>query len=144
MNLTTTTADLQKKMNSLPQVECPVKELLDPLTKTYTRELFIPKGTMLLGKIHKKPCLNIITKGKIIIKKNMEDNGVLYEVPGDRTLTFITDAGSQKIGYALEDTIIINIFSEVISNTLEEVEEELIIPDAEQALEYVLPLIKGE
>ena len=30
---------------------------------TYTRELFLPKGTVLTGKIHRHSCINIIAKG---------------------------------------------------------------------------------
>ncbi|MEN9867514.1 MAG: hypothetical protein RL748_3104 [Pseudomonadota bacterium] len=39
----------------------------------YARELHIPKGTVLLGKIHKHPNLNIISKGDISV---LTDSGI--------------------------------------------------------------------
>jgi hypothetical protein len=115
-----------KKMQDLPQVDCPVNELLDSVTKTYTRELLLPAGTLAVGRIHKKPCLNIITKGKFLIKTSLEDEGEYFEVPENQNFMFITNPGSQKIVFALEDTIVINVFSDVESKTLDDVEKECV------------------
>lgn len=80
-----------------------------PFTETlvdglYTRTLFIPKGCELVGKIHRKPCVNIVAKGDITI---MTESGCLRVQAG---YTVTSPAGIQKIGYAHEDTIFINVF----------------------------------
>ena len=80
-----------------------------PFTETlvdglYTRTVFIPKGCELVGKIHRRPCVNIVAKGDITI---MTETGYLRVQAG---YTVTSPAGIQKIGYAHEDTIFINVF----------------------------------
>lgn len=103
-------------------------EYLDVKHKTYTRELFIPAGTVLIGKAHKKACVNIITKGKLIIKATAEDEGMEIYVPHHQSRIFTSEAGKRKLIYTIEDTIFINVFSNVEAKTLAEVEAELVIP----------------
>lgn len=103
-------------------------EHLDTELKMYTRELFIPTGNIVIGKQHKKACLNIITKGRLLVKTSMEDEGREIVVPHNMSQTFVTEAGSRKIVYALEDTIVINIWSNVESTSLDTIEDELVIP----------------
>jgi len=70
----------------------------------YTRKLFIPKGQVLIGKIHKKACMNIVAKGDITV---MTETGCARVGAG---YTVQSPAGLMKIGYAHEDTIFINVF----------------------------------
>lgn len=84
------------------KTEMPVEHIIHD--GFYTRKLFIPKGTVLVGKIHKKSCVNIVAKGDI---------SVLTETGSKRVqagYTLVTPAGIQKVGYAHEDTIFINVF----------------------------------
>jgi hypothetical protein len=69
-----------------------------------SRTMFIPKGMLLVGKIHKLDCINIVSKGDISI---LTEKGSGRMVAGDSAVSL---AGSQKIGFANEDTIFINIF----------------------------------
>ena len=68
------------------------------------RTMFIPKGMLLAGKIHKLDCINIVASGDINI---LTENGSGRMVAGQRA---ISRAGTQKLGFANEDTIFINIF----------------------------------
>ncbi len=70
----------------------------------YTRTVFIPKGATVVGKIHRKPCVNIVASGDISI---MTESGALRVQAG---YTITSPAGIQKVGYAHEDTIFINVF----------------------------------
>lgn len=89
-------------LESPHRVELPFTEsLVDGL---YTRTLFIPKGCELVGKIHRKPCVNIVAKGDITI---MTETGCLRVQAG---YSVTSPAGIQKIGFAHEDTIFINVF----------------------------------
>lgn len=65
----------------------------------YGRELFIPKGTVLTGKIHKYSQLNIMSKGDISV---LTEGGVKrVQAP----FTIVSPAGTKRIAYAHEDTI---------------------------------------
>ena len=65
----------------------------------YTRILYIPKGCMLTGKIHKEPILNIMIAGEISVLLGNEIKRI--KAP----YICVSPAGSKKIGYAHEDTI---------------------------------------
>lgn len=70
----------------------------------YVRKLFIPKGTVLAGKIHKLDCVNVVASGDITV---LTEFGCKRLTAG---FTGVSPAGIQKIGYAHEDTIFINVF----------------------------------
>jgi hypothetical protein len=89
---------------------------------TYTRELFIPKGTILTGHIHRHSCVNIISKGKI---RAISDEGE-YDIEAPHT--FISGPFVKKAGYALEDTVWINVHPWFGEPDLELIEKEMIIP----------------
>lgn len=74
------------------------------LNGMYMRELFIPKGSLLIGKIHKIPCMNIVSKGDISV---LTETGSARVKAG---FTVSSPAGIQKVGYAHEDTIFVNVF----------------------------------
>lgn len=70
----------------------------------YTRTLVIPKGSILVGKIHLKECVNIIAKGDISV---LTETGAGRFTAGH---VATSGAGIQKLGYAHEDTVFINVF----------------------------------
>lgn len=70
----------------------------------YMREMFIPKGMTLVGEIHSQECINIVSKGDISI---VSETGAARVKAG---FTIVSPAGLQKVGYAHEDTIFINLF----------------------------------
>lgn len=88
---------LERAVAKLPQYDCPLKHyFVDGL---YVREIFIPKGCVLVGYIHTQPCITIVSQGRILIS---EGTGT-REVAAPYTTT--VPSGSKKAGYALEDTI---------------------------------------
>lgn len=81
-----------------------------PVTHTfsdgmYTREMFIPKNTIVIGRVHKKECINICSKGSLNI---LSFDGEVFQVSAPFNAT--SQPGSIKIGFALEDSIWINVF----------------------------------
>jgi|SRR5690606_32648477 len=64
----------------------------------YIRELLIPKGVILVGKIHKYKQFHVITKGDISF--NDGDKIKRFKAPSN----IISDAGSKRIAFAHEDT----------------------------------------
>jgi quercetin dioxygenase-like cupin family protein len=83
------------------QVDLPVKNHFSK--GVYARELFIPKGTVLTGKIHKEENLNIITKGDISV---LTEEGIKRVGAG---AVIVSPPGTKRAGYAHEDTIWITI-----------------------------------
>lgn len=65
----------------------------------YAREIFIPKGTLLTGKIHLFEHLNVISKGDISV---MTDDGIKRIVA---PAMIISKPGIKRVGYAHEDTV---------------------------------------
>ena len=96
---------LAKAMFSLPtadQRDFEVKHTF--LDGMYIRELFIPKGSVLIGKIHKLPCVNIVSKGDISV---LTETGSARVKAG---YSVASPVGIQKLGYAHEDTVFVNVF----------------------------------
>ena len=94
---------------------------------TYAREMFIPKGTLIIGKIHRHAHLNIISKGKVSVATEF---GTKYlEAP----CTFISEVGLKRAVVAEEDTIwtTIHLTNKCGEEFLAEIEEEVIAPSYE-------------
>ena len=75
------------------------------LGDVYMRELFIPKGFLLVGKLHKRACMNVVSKGDISV---LTETGSARVQAG---YSVISPAGIQKLGFAHEDTVFVNVFS---------------------------------
>ena len=65
----------------------------------YTRELFMPKGSLVVSMIHKQQHPSFLLKGKV---SYITDSGELKTVVGPHTI--FTQIGTQRILYIHEDT----------------------------------------
>lgn len=92
------------------------------LNGTYTRTLYIPKDSILVGKIHLKACVNIVAKGDISV---LTETGCGRFQAGH---VAVSEAGIQKVGYAHEDTVFINVFR-TDKTSIEEIEAEIATED---------------
>lgn len=70
----------------------------------YMRRLFVPKGSLIVGKIHKDACVNVVEQGDMSV---LTESGFMRVKAG---FTIASPGGIQKVGYAHEDTIFTNIF----------------------------------
>lgn len=90
----------------------------------YGRELFIPKGNMIVSKIHRGKTFNVIAKGKIAVI--CPNNGYnVYEGP----FCFVSEPFTKRVVIALEDTLWITSHGYNGNENLDEVEEEIIAKD---------------
>lgn len=81
----------------LPPVEIPVKDYFSK--GVYAREIFIPKGTVITGKIHKFVNLNIMSQGEMSV---LTDEGIQrVKAP----FTIVSPPGTRRVAYAHEDTV---------------------------------------
>jgi hypothetical protein len=121
-------AELQRKIaagESIP-ADCPLIHTFSE--GSYGRSIFIPKGSMLVGKTHRHRHLLIMSQGDVTITtgdgmRRMRGFNV-YDSP----------AGIKRCVYAHEDTIITTVH--ITNETdLTRIEHEVIIPDADELLE---------
>ena len=119
------------------QIELPLKHSFSP--GIYARELEIPEGTLLIGKIHKHRHHNFLMKGEIIV---ITENGgmELLQAP----LTIVSEPGTQRVGYALTDTLWTTVHTNE-SNTedLKVLEEINVVDEMSKYIEYKNNLIKN-
>jgi hypothetical protein len=90
---------LQESCLEQPQVDLPVQEFFSD--GCYGREIFIPKGTCLVGEIHTTEWIIVVSRGKI---KVVSEEGISIVDATEKPVTFISPAGVKRAGYALEDT----------------------------------------
>jgi hypothetical protein len=113
--------------------DCIVKHYFSPKDEkygccTYAREMLIPKGTLIIGKIHRHQHLNIISKGKVVVYTEFGEKHL--EAP----TTFVSEIGLKRSVYAVEDTLwtTIHLTEFVGEENLGKIEEEVISPDYEE------------
>lgn len=103
---------------------CPLKHSF--ADGQYVREMFIPKGVVIVGKIHKHSHPNFLLKGKVSVFT--EQDGVQeLEAP----LSMVSSPGTKRVVYAHEDTIWITVHK-TNSTDLVEIEEEIISKNFEK------------
>ena len=91
---------------------------------TYAREMMIPKGTLIIGKIHRHQHLNFISKGRV---KVFTEFGEKYLVA---PCTFVSEVGLKRAVYAEEDTIwtTVHLTEFEKESELDKIEQEVIAP----------------
>jgi len=88
-------AGIANELKKHPQIDFPVTHRFAP--GVYLREIFMPKGSIIVGKIHKTEHFNIILTGKVSV---FTVEGVeVFEAPH----TFVSKAGVQKVVLMHED-----------------------------------------
>lgn len=114
---------LEKEVLSMPQIKLENKHYF--AKGLYARELFMPKGSVVTGKIHLQEHLCIISYGDVTVTT---DNGTeRFTGP----CTFVGQPGSKRALLMHEDTLWTAIHS-TNSKTVEEAEAELVTNDYEQ------------
>jgi len=113
--------------------ECTLTHYFTPMSEeygcaVYGREIFLPKGCLIIGKIHRHAHLNFILKGSVSV--STEHGKKVMEAP----CTFVSEPGLKRAVRALEDTIWTTVH---LTNTpgedhLDEIEDEVITPDYAQ------------
>jgi quercetin dioxygenase-like cupin family protein len=90
---------IEERMKTMPPLEFKVVHHF--ANGIYARELHIPAGSALTGKIHKTEHLCTVAKGDI---KVMDHKGYKHLKAGD---TFVSKPGVKRLGLAIEDTIFV-------------------------------------
>ncbi len=115
-------------------VHCPLKHSFSD--GVYVREIFIPKGTLIVGKIHKHSHPNFLMQGEVSVLT--EEGPKRLKAP----LSMISPAGTKRVVYAHEDTVWITIHVTKKRN-LSKIEKEIIVksynelPHKREELEFI-------
>ena len=89
--------DVEQKLLAQDQSDIPLKHYF--ANGVYAREIEIPAGTLLTGKIHKFEGINIISKGEITV---LSVDGVKrIKAP----YTFVSSPGCKRLGFTHSDTV---------------------------------------
>lgn len=113
----------------LDLVEPPIKHYFGD--GVYGREMFIKKGVVVVGKIHKYRTINILSQGHLL----MHVEGV-QPAQIKAPFTVVGEPGTQRAVYALEDSIW-TCFHGTDETDLEKIEAKFIAQDADEFLEFV-------
>lgn len=108
---------LEAAMAQMPQIEFPVMHRVTP--GLYTREIFMPAGSILTSKIHKTDHQYIVSKGRASVRVD----GVWQEIVAP--FHGFTKAGTRRVLAIHEDTIW-TTFHPTEKTDLVEIESELI------------------
>ena len=88
---------LEGVLREMPQAE--IKTTHHFAHGIYAREIFIPKGCMLTGKIHKTDHINVVSQGSITVWTEQGMKRV------SAPFCFVAKPGTKRVGYAHEDTV---------------------------------------
>lgn len=91
----------------------------------YARQLFMPAGTVVVGKLHRLPHITFLLKGRVLV---VSENGGKQDLTGP--LTFISPAGSKRVFHVLEDTLLttVHLTKQNTEQDLSKIEDEVISP----------------
>lgn len=114
---------LEVQMRKHEQLDCPLTHTFAP--GQYARQIRLPKGALVVGKIHKHAHLNIVSRGRVTV---VTEFGLREIDATEEPVTFTSDAGSKRALYCHEATIWTTIHT-VHTTDLAEIEREIIAPD---------------
>ena len=102
----------------------------------YTREIHIPKGYLIIGKIHRNEHIVHLTKGSLLVADEF----------GTRKLkapaTFVSKSGVKRVGYIIEDVVWMDIHR-TDAKTVKDVEKEIFV-DSYEVLMKESKILKAE
>lgn len=129
---------IQSLMNEMPladmsnnyqgRIELEIKDYF--AHNMYAREMYVPKGILLVGKIHKYEHISIISKGDISIL--IDDKITRVQAP----FTFVAPPGTKRIAYSHEDTIW-TVMHSTIEKDVDQIENYFIAQDEKEYLEFL-------
>lgn len=100
---------------------CPVTHHFAP--HSYGREMFLPAGLVVVGKIHRHAHISVISKGRVQVFT--EHDGV-QELSAP--CTFVSHPGTKRVVHVLEDTVWTTVH--VTDKTdIEDIEREIVADD---------------
>jgi hypothetical protein len=89
--------EMELVMREKPQVECHVDHVFAP--GLYARQIHMPAGALVVGKIHKHAHINTISKGKCLVATEFGFEELVAPH------TFVSKPGTKRAVLVIEDTV---------------------------------------
>lgn len=121
---------LQAATAELPEVDCPLQHSF--IDGVYVRTIFIPAGTVIVGKIHKHSHANILSQGEVSV---FTEGGGLQRFKGP--LTMVSAPGTKRAVYAHTDTTWTTIHS-TSETDLDKIEKYVIAETYQEYEQFLL------
>ena len=119
--------ELQRDIFQLPDIDMPLQHVFAP--ELYLRTIFIPRGGLVVGKIHKHRHANVLSQGRVVI---FTEHGGVEKWEGP--LTMVSEPGTKRAVFAETDTYWTTIHKNPTNTQdLDELERDII---AESYAEY--------
>jgi hypothetical protein len=112
--------ELQRTLRALPQATLPTRHFL--CNGMYGREIFIPAGTVYIGKVHRTDHFFVILRGQSVMTTDEGTRNI--QAPE----VLVVKAGSKRAGVALSDCIFI-AFHRTDETEIDDIEADLTEPD---------------
>ena len=126
---------LQNAMAQLPQLEMETRHYF--ADGMYCRELFIPAGSVLVGKVHKTEHFFLLTKGRLRVVSEFGEHEL--EAPA----VLVSPPGIKRAGFAISDVVCCNVHR-TFKTDLDELEADLIEPEGPKLFDARNKLIARE
>lgn len=121
---------LEEQMKSMPQIEIPLKHYFSK--GVYGREITIPSGSLIVGKIHKHQVMNVLSQGEVTV---LSIDGVMrIKAPH----TFVSNPGAKRVIYAHADSVWSN-FIGTDETDVENIEKEFIADNYGEVVQLKQP-----
>lgn len=88
---------IESKIKEFPQLEVPIKHHFSK--GVYAREMFLQKGAVITGAIHRYANLNILSQGEVSFVS------IDGEVRAKAPYSWVASPGTKRVIYAHEDTV---------------------------------------
>jgi hypothetical protein len=121
--------EMQLACQALPEVDFPLWHSFAP--GVYLRTIFLPKNSLIVGKIHKHAHANIVLSGHVRVYTEHEQEQEFIA-----PLQMISKPGTKRVVLALEDTMWMTIHP-TKSTDLAEIEKEVIATNYEEYEAFV-------
>lgn len=98
----------------------------------YTREIFMPKGTVVVSFIHKQNHPSFFLSGEMSV---LNDKGEINRIKAP--MKVMTEIGTQRVAYMHEDCVWVCVYR-TDKETIEEAEKDIYTEDYKELPEYVI------
>ena len=120
--------NLEATMREMPQADIPIRHIFAP--GIYAREMTMPQGSLVVGKLHKHECMHTISKGRVIVQT---DEGLVDMVAPH---TFVSKRGAKRVIMAVEETVW-TMYHPTNETALDTIEAFFIAADEAEYLAYI-------
>lgn len=88
---------LEEKLKQMQQVECPVKHHFSE--DSYGREILLPAGSLVIGKIHRHSHINVVSQGECYV---LTEDGIKHI---KAACTFVSQPETKRVVYSVTDVV---------------------------------------